>query len=753
MVNILSPLSLKKPKNAISEVSSTKSKFNYLIMGVLILSVEFWSLFIAKDAQAFNIAWFELWAKTEKDILKWYSLEERKIYSNRFLKEEYDGGSIDQDSRLLKKLNEQKRILSISKTNSVSKKTKKIVKLKVEKKVAFEPETVAKKTPVKPVKKVKATRRKNLGAIPQKKKFIPRKTKTAIKAPVLETPFVKTKQVYKTQDKEPIQKTPQKEDLVVDFPQDPVAQDQINNSKDFNIKLPIFAKENNQTEVWIKTIDWAPALDLKHTLLTNNRKAVTQVRLEKGTEITKIWGTQWFKVKDWVFTVSINLMKKLEALNFDGVSWSKDTTLTQKQLWAEYEHWFDDESLLYQFKAAFVYSQVDKNKLWKVWDIFQSWVDVWDINGGFSWGTNLKALMEFTMKLTDNFRLDIRTWLEQYKNNSLYGVSWDSKLSPTFGETLRWKPTRYTNLELIWDHSDRVNSYQLNYTHNVFSNAFEIGAWVSKTDYSNSVWIKDSVSPHVFARMKCTYDKFLDIFTKWCWNLKNKLFNTHANKKLSFSDGDYVNWMDWYNFEAWETVTQRVLDADQLLLVTQVKDLSCWPALTYSNDIPCTWTTVGSAVWYTIYINDGTTTTSVNTTSSSHTFSGLSDGSYSIQVEAFNTNGTSVMSDSYSVVKNTVIPTSFTFDGGPGYLYPDTKDKTFDKVITKFDNKLIWWTVSNVSVSSGWSYESYNLDAVTWEVTFTNLYMPNASPITMTITGTNSAGKPFTVSFTFGLPN
>gem|GEM_PF-3308846 len=47
------------------------------------------------------------------------------------------------------------------------------------------------------------------------------------------------------------------------------------------------------------------------------------------------------------------------------------------------------------------------------------------------------------------------------------------------------------------------------------------------------------------------------------------------------------------------------------------------------------------------------------------------------------------MSDSYSVVKNTVIPTSFTFDGGPGYLYPDTKDKTFDKVITKFDNKLI----------------------------------------------------------------
>jgi len=38
-------------------------------------------------------------------------------------------------------------------------------------------------------------------------------------------------------------------------------------------------------------------------------------------------------------------------------------------------------------------------------------------------------------------------------------------------------------------------------------------------------------------------------------------------------------------------------------------------------------------------------------------------------------------------------------------------------------------------------------------VTFTNLYMPNASPITMTITGTNSAGKPFTVSFTFGLPN
>jgi len=134
MVNILSPLSLKKPKNAISEVSSTKSKFNYLIMGVLILSVEFWSLFIAKDAQAFNIAWFELWAKTEKDILKWYSLEERKIYSKRFLKEEYDGGSIDQDSRLLKKLNEQKRILSISKTNSVSKKTKKIVKLKVEKK-------------------------------------------------------------------------------------------------------------------------------------------------------------------------------------------------------------------------------------------------------------------------------------------------------------------------------------------------------------------------------------------------------------------------------------------------------------------------------------------------------------------------------------------------------------------------------------------------------------------------------------------
>ena len=66
-------------------------------------------------------------------------MEERKIYSKRFLKEEYDGGSIDQDSRLLKKLNEQKRILSISKTNSVSKKTKKIVKLKVEKKVAFEP--------------------------------------------------------------------------------------------------------------------------------------------------------------------------------------------------------------------------------------------------------------------------------------------------------------------------------------------------------------------------------------------------------------------------------------------------------------------------------------------------------------------------------------------------------------------------------------------------------------------------------------
>ena len=753
MVNILSSLSKNKPKSSPSEVCSSRSKFNYFILIILWSSVYFWNV---QKAEAWSPFWIEFWAKVEKkDILKWYSESERNIYYKRWFGWAYKW-TIEQDTKLLKRLNLEKELLNTSKSSRIVASTKISPTIKKKKKTTVIEKKETPNTPkvtkvVKPKKKVvkkKKTIQKNTikKQVKNYKKTTPEKDNTPRENP--DTDSLNPKKIIETPKE--VVSTISKNDTYLSGRNQ--SQELNNDKEELNIKLPVFTKENNQTEAWIKTVGDSPVIDIKHTLLTNEKQAVTQVRLEHWSELTKIWATQWFALDNGMFKVSINLMERMKSLNFDWVSWSKDATLRQKQLWAEYKHWFDDDFLLQEFNTAFIYSMVDKEDFGKVWDIFQSWVDVWDIHCGFSWLTNLKLLTEFIFKITDNLRLDVRSWLEQTRNNSLYGYSWTSKFSPTLWATTIWRINDYNQIELVADFTDRLNSYKSNYVHSPFGNAFEVWGWISKSDYHKTTWIADSFSPNIFARVRCTYDEFLDVFKKWCWNFKRRIFNKPSIDKLGFRHGNAVSGTEWHDFYAWETKTKNILDTDALLTVTKVSNFSCWSNLTYSNDITCSWDAVEWAAGYTIYHNDGTTITSLNVVNNSYIYSGLSDGNHSFYVEAFNANGTSVVSDTDTVEKNTVIPTSFSFGGWTGYSNPDRKDHKYDKAISDFDNKLVWWSITSVSISGWWSIESYNLDSVTGEVTFFNLHTPNTTSATITISGTNSTWKPFTVIYTFGLP-